>query len=209
MSAVWPIKVTGPLTPGMKGNKRDSKVNTIFSSSSEKSPLAGFVLSLHIYQTLLKRPLCFFFSPPPQLLAITISCPVSTLPVKKWCRRLFRWRVWGRDHRSPVDKIAMLTLDISDWCQMWPRNSIGDVVLLILLATMSVGWLAVVRRPVLDSVHVWCSEELYNHTSRFGKRNFSLFVETIINRDSPSYLSFDHNDIEYNALDHLKCWKDH
>lgn len=48
MSAVWPIKITRPLSPVMKGNKSDSKVNTIFSPIEKKAPLSGFVLFLLI-----------------------------------------------------------------------------------------------------------------------------------------------------------------
>lgn len=69
MAAVWPIKVTGPLTPGMKRNKRDSKVNTIFSSSSEKKPTCRFCPFLaHTLKNIVKETSVFFFlSNPPTL----------------------------------------------------------------------------------------------------------------------------------------------
>lgn len=86
------------------------------------------------------------------LLAVTTSCPVSALPVKYWCRGLFCWGVWGSDQRSPADKIALLTLDISDWCQMRPWNSTGVVVLLILLATMSGCLFSVVKKTCIATV---------------------------------------------------------
>ncbi len=83
------------------------------------------------------------------LLAITTSCPVSALPEKYWCRGVFCRGVWGSDQRSPADRIALLTLDISDWCRMWPWKPTGVVVLLILLATMSGRLFSVVKKPAL------------------------------------------------------------
>lgn len=163
MSAVCPIKITGPLTPVMKRNKGDSKVNTIFSLSPEKEkptrrfcPFAALRLRSAVKETssgITAWRYIFF------LLAITTSCPVSALPVKYWCRGLFCWGVWGSDQRSPADKIALLTLDISDWCQMWPWNPTGVVVLLILLATMSGCLFSVVKRPALlqyKSLYMHC-----------------------------------------------------
>lgn len=58
MSDAGSIKITGPITPVMKRNKGDSKVNTIFSLFPEKKiPLTGFALLLLIdWGALLKRP---------------------------------------------------------------------------------------------------------------------------------------------------------
>lgn len=104
MSAVCHIKITGPLTPVMKRNKGDSKVNTIFSLfPRKKSSLAGFALLLLVdCGALLKETSSgitawryFFF-----LLAITTSCPVSALPETHWYNGLFCWvsaREWSEE----------------------------------------------------------------------------------------------------------------
>lgn len=58
MSAVCPIKITGPLTPVMKRNKGDSKVNTIFSLSPEKKPTRRFGLfAAHRLRSAVKKDL--------------------------------------------------------------------------------------------------------------------------------------------------------
>lgn len=153
MSAIRPIKITGALTRVMKRNNGDSKVNIIFSLfSRKKNPLAGFALLLLIDSgTLLKRPpavllLDAIFFPSDSNNFMSSKCP----PRKKhWCRRLFCCAAWRSDQRSPADKIARLTLDVSDWCQMWPWNPTGVVVHLILLATVSGCLFSVVKRPAM------------------------------------------------------------
>lgn len=117
MSAVCHIKITGPLTPVMKRNTRDSKVNTIFSAKRKKKsphrfcPFAGHSLLLLLARTSSSITTSFF-----QTLAIATSCPVSALPVQYWCRGLFSRGVWG-----------MIRGVLRTKLHCWPCASVIDV----------------------------------------------------------------------------------
>lgn len=117
MSAIRPIKITGPLTRVMKRNNGDSKVNIIFSLfSRKKGPLAGFALLLLIDwgETSSGITAWRYFFP---LLTVTISCPVSALPEKALMERpVLLWSVREWSEESCGQK-----------SHCWPWTSVIDV----------------------------------------------------------------------------------
>lgn len=158
MSATRPIKIIGPLTRVMKRNNGNSKVNIIFSLFPEKEPTCRFCpFAAHRLWNAVKETASgitawqYFFFPSGHNALMSSKCPPREALMY---RGLFCWGVWGSDQRNPADyDLTVLTLDVSDWCQMWPWNSTGVVVHLILLATMSGCLFFVVKRSaVLESL---------------------------------------------------------
>lgn len=192
-----------------------SQHNFLYFSRKKKGPLAGFALSpLTDWGALLKRPpavllledIIFFSSGNNDLMSS--KCPPSEVLMSEAC---CCWGVWGSDQRSPADKIALLTLDIGDWCRMWPWNPTGVVVLLILLATMSGCLFSVVNRPALlqcksNARGGDAAEQQCNDTLGLSNWILVLFVETTIYRMIPIWLSSDRSDIEYYTLGKFKLW---